>query len=334
MTKTDTRRTDHAVSSSEGHELFVREVVAAAGATRRPILLLHGGRVPSVPSFDLPVPNGSLAQDLADAGHHVFLMDGRGFGYSTRPAGMQLEAERSIPEPLVRSDEVARDALTVVDWVRERTGSPAVGAFGWATGSHWLAMVAAFFPDRISHLAFYNTLYGADAPHPRLGRGSGLEDPERPGVFNAAAFGRYRLNTEADILGWWTETIPVEDKASWRDPAVVEAFVAEALASDATSGERTPPSFRSPSGVMEDAYYLASGRRYWDASLIKAHCLVIQGEFDFWSRPEDRKLLLSHLTRAASRDELFLAGSTHHAHLDRPDRGRDVLIERLRGFFA
>lgn len=320
-------RSDHRVSNGEGHELFVREVTPVGGTTARPVVLLHGGRVPSVPSFDLPVPNGSLAADLAEAGHPVFLMDARGFGYSTRP----VAPNGRLPG---RSDEIVRDTICVLDWVRERTSSPAVGAFGWATGSHWLGMASSLLPDRVSHLAFYNTLYGADAPHPRLGHGSRLEDPQRPGRFDAAAFEAYRHNEVHDFLGWWTETIPVEDKNSWRDPALVDAFVAEALASDVTATHRDPPSFRSPSGVMQDAYYLACGRRFWDASLVRASCLVISCEYDFWSRPEDRQLLLEHLTSAASVDDLFLEGSTHHVHLDRPERGREVLVDRLRRFFA
>lgn len=46
----------------------------------------------------------------------------------------------------------------------------------------------------MSHLVLYNTLYGGTDGHPRLGRGSTLEDPERPGRFHASAFGAYRLN--------------------------------------------------------------------------------------------------------------------------------------------
>jgi len=48
-----------------------------------------------------------------------------------------------------------------------------------------------------------------------------------------------------------------------------------ALDSDATSHTRTPPSFRSPCGALEDSFYMATGRQLWDASFITAPTLVL-----------------------------------------------------------
>jgi hypothetical protein len=59
----------------------VHVVVAAlrgAGAVGMPLILLHGARVPGLASFDLAVPDGSLAEELALAGHRVFVMHARG----------------------------------------------------------------------------------------------------------------------------------------------------------------------------------------------------------------------------------------------------------------
>jgi pimeloyl-ACP methyl ester carboxylesterase len=50
--------------------LFVREVKGGA-EPGRPILLIHGARVPGLASFDLDVPRGSLAADLARRGFDV-----------------------------------------------------------------------------------------------------------------------------------------------------------------------------------------------------------------------------------------------------------------------
>src|SRR6185369_2908215 len=62
------QRKDFQVPGENGIQLHLREVVAAKAKDSSPILLVHGARVPGVGSFDLPVPNGSLAADSAEAG--------------------------------------------------------------------------------------------------------------------------------------------------------------------------------------------------------------------------------------------------------------------------
>ena len=235
-------RQDHRISGDQGIELFVREVRPPARG--RPLLLLHGARVPGVASFDLPVPGGSLAGDLAAAGHHVFILDARGYGGSTRPPEMERPPEGG--DPLVRSSEVVRDIAAAVEWIRRRLAAPRVALLGWATGGHWLGHYTSLYSDRVSHLVIHNSLYGGTPEHPTLGRGSDLEDPARPGRFNRAAIGAYRLNAAPSLLGAWERSIPSSDKAEWRDPAVAEAYVAAALASDTTSATRSPTQLPRP----------------------------------------------------------------------------------------
>ncbi|GLW07646.1 alpha/beta hydrolase [Microtetraspora sp. NBRC 13810] len=330
-------RTDFRVRGDEGVSLAVREVRAGGGrAAKRPVLLLHGARVPGVASFDLPVPGGSLAADLARAGHRVFVMDARGYGGSTRPAAMSRPP--SAGPPAVRSDEVVRDVAAVVEEVSRRTRAAhpdgKVALLGWATGGHWLGQYAATYTNRVSHLVLYNTLYGPVTGHPTMGPGSDFEDPERPGRFNAARFGAYRLSTGAGLSPSWDDSIPVPDKSVWRDPAVVDAYVRAALASDPTSGSRTPPSFRAPSGALEDSFHLATGRQLWDAGLITAPTLVVRSERDFWSRAQDVAMLERHLTRAAAVRSVELADATHYVHLDRAERGRDRFVAEVLGFLG
>lgn len=296
------------------------------------MLLLHGARVPGVASFDLDVPGGSLAADLAAAGHPVFILDARGYGRSSRPPEMERPPEGGAP--LVRSSEVVRDIAAAVDWILGRLAVPRVALFGWATGGHWLGHYASLYSDRVSHLVLHNTLYGGTATHPSLGRGSDMEDPKRPGRFNTAAFGAYRLAAAPSLMGAWDRGIPGEDRSAWRDPAVAEAYVAAALASDPTSASRTRPSLRAPSGALEDSFYLATGRQLWDASLIRAPTLVVRSERDFWSRPEDPVRLAEHLVHAAKVEVVTLAGATHFVHLERPARGRARLLRSVLAFLA
>jgi pimeloyl-ACP methyl ester carboxylesterase len=304
---------------------------AARRADRVPVLMLHGARVPGVASFDLDVPSGSLAAELAAAGHPVLILDARGYGGSTRPP--EMERPPRAGAPLVRSSEVVRDVAAAVEWMRGRLAVPRVALFGWATGGHWLGYYASLYSDRVSHLVMHNSLYGGTAQHPSLGRGSDMEDPQRPGRFNAA-FDSYRLAAAPSLLGAWDRGIPSADKSGWRDPAVAEAYVAAALASDPTSASRNPPSLRAPSGALEDSFYLATGRQLWDASLVRCATMVVRSERCFWSRPEDPVRLAEHLVHAARVEVVTLEDATHFVHLERPERGRARLIRSVLAFLA
>lgn len=321
-------RSNVQLRSDPGINVAVRSVTPAqAGGV--PVILVHGARVPGIASFDLSVPGYSLAEDLARAGHPTFILDVRGYGASTRPP--QMDDDPAAGPPLVRSDEVVDDIEAVVDHVQSSTGTERVGIVGWATGGHWAGMYASLQPDDVSHLVIYNSLYGQADGHETLGRGSSNEDPDLPGVFNRSA-GAYRLSDGPSLLSSWDRTIPTEDPTAWRDSRVADAYQREALASDPTSEQRQPASFRAPNGAMEDSFYLATGRQLWDASMIKANTLIIRSELDFWSRPSDVIDLELHLVHAAQVRVVELAQATHYAHLDRPERGRDQFIGELLSF--
>jgi pimeloyl-ACP methyl ester carboxylesterase len=322
-------RSDASVASDAGISIFVRELRGTRSGGV-PILLVHGARVPGIASFDLPITGGSLAAELAAAGHRVFIVDVRGYGASTRPREMSEAPVANAP--LVRSDEAVRDIDAVVRWISTRTGVARVATFGWATGGHWAGMYAALHPDRVSHLVMLNALYGADTPHALLGHGTDMEERGHPGQFAAAAVGAYRLSTAASLLSGWDRSIPDGDKSKWREPAIADAYVKAALASDATSESRTPPSLRSPSGALEDSFYQATGRQLWDASLVRSATLIVRSERDFWSRAEDVSRLAEHLVHAARVRVVTLRGATHFVHLERAERGRRQLLDETLAF--
>jgi pimeloyl-ACP methyl ester carboxylesterase len=329
----DLSRHDFYVDGEPGIHLFVREVSQdpSDGLKAGPaILLIHGARVPGVASFDLPVPGGSLAADLARRGFTVYLMDVRGYGKSTRPK--EMEESPAAHSPLVRSNEAARDIAATVNWICNRQHVTQVALFGWATGGQWAGYYASLYPEKVSVLILLNNLYGGSSSHPSIGRGSSLEDPKQAGRFNTSDCGAYRLNGTASLFGQWDSSIPEQDKSLWRDPVIAKAFAEEALKSDNTSDSRTPPSFRSPCGALEDSFYNAIGRQLWDASLITAPTLILAGERDFWSRPADREALAQQLVHARRVKVVVIPGATHFVHLDRPERGRNQLLDEVSQF--
>jgi pimeloyl-ACP methyl ester carboxylesterase len=234
--------------------------------------------------------------------------------------------------PLVRSDEAARDISAVVDAIRQRRRVARVAIFGWATGGQWGGYYASLYPEKVSALILLNSLYRGASLQSFIGHGTESEDPAHPDHFNQAACGAYRLNDADSLLRSWDHSIPIENKSEWRDPVVATAYVEAALSSDSTSHSRTPPSFRSPCGALEDSFYLAIGRQLWDASLITAPTLVLASERDFWSRPEDREHLVADLVHSPKVRLVVIPNATHFVHLDRRERGREVLLNEIDSF--
>jgi pimeloyl-ACP methyl ester carboxylesterase len=320
------------VQSDPGIKILVREVRAHTPAQVRPVLLIHGARVPGVASFDLPMPGGSLAADLAQAGYVAYIMDARGYGLSTRPQEMSQPADAN--PPLVRSNLVVRDINAAVDFIRRRDRVSRVSLLGWATGASWAGYYATLFPNKVDHLILHNGLYGADTPNPLIGHGSDLEDPQHPGRLNSKAVGAWRCNTANSTLAGWDKNIPLPDKNAWRDPAIAQAYLQEAMASDPESHSHNPPCFRSPNGAMEDSFYQATGRQLWDASFILSPTLVIVSGRDFWSRPEDRERLAANLVHAARVRTVAIPDATHFVHLDRPEHGQREFLQAVVAFLS
>jgi pimeloyl-ACP methyl ester carboxylesterase len=325
------QRRDFFVQSEPGIGIFVREVRAQTSNLIRPVLLIHGARVPGIASFDLRVPGGSLAADLAKAGYAAYIMDARGYGRSTRPPEMSQPPNAN--PPLVRSNVVVRDMNAVVDSIRRRDRVSRVSLLGWATGGQWAGYYATLFPEKVAHLVLHNTLYGAGAPDPLIGHGSDLEDPHHSGRFNAAV-GAWRCNTAEALLAGWDKNIPIPDKNAWRDPAVAQAYIREAMACDPESNSHQPSCVRSPNGALEDSFYQATGRQLWDVSFIVAPTLVIVSGRDFWSRPAGRERLVADLVHAARVRSVVIPDATHFVHLDRPQHGQREFLEQVLAFLS
>ena len=324
-------RSDAMVAGPPGIAIFLREVVGRSPAPNvAPLLLIHDTPAAGPASFDLNVPGGSLAADLAEAGLRVYLIDARGYGRSSRAPRLSSPPRPGVP--LSRASEVVEDIGAAVDWIRQRTRAPKVSLLGWGAGGHAVGQFAARRPEVVAAVVFYNTLYGGGPGHPLVGKGSELADPARPGRLNRATVGAYRLYDATAILKPWDQSIPGANKAAWRDPQVAAAYLAAVLAADPGAPPQRPPAVRVPTGALADAFEVTTGRQAWDAGLVRSPALIISSENDFWSRAEDRDRLRAHLVNAGEVQVVTLPGATHYAHLDRADRGRQALIDAVKAF--
>jgi pimeloyl-ACP methyl ester carboxylesterase len=317
-------------TADDGLRIHVREV-SPRSPRGIPLILIHGARAPGVASFDLSVPGGSLAADLATRlNRRVYLIDARGYGGSQRPAAMDQPPERS--RPLSRAHEVIRDLDAVARLASKHNGGAKVGLVGWATGGLWAGWYAALKPETVAGLVTLNALYGGSDVHAMLGPGSAFAQPGQPRRFDPAT-GGYALYPGTSLLDRWNSNIPIADKDAWRDPAMAKALAEAALASDPKAAVGNPPRFRAPLGALEDSFHQACGRKLYDAGSITAPALLIRSGADFWSRRADVEAFVADAERSPKVTAVEIPDATHFVHLDRPERGRDRLLAELTAFF-
>ena len=318
------QRQDFLISGGAGR-LHVRELRDHRDAKPKNLILLHGGGPGGVPSFDLPVPGYSLAEDFAKRGFRVFVMDVRGWGSSTKPRAMDQPPENSAP--LVLTKEAADDIATIVDWVVSRTHEK-TALLGWASGGHWACAYASRRPAALTALILLNTLYSVNAPWELRASMQDRNDPEQ---FDRHA-GGYRIVDRSGLLRRWDASIPAADKSQWRDPAVADGYVSQTLATDRATSSRNPPSVRIPIGYQVDAFNLSLGRPVFAAKDIRVPVLIVRGELDFWSRSADVSSLARGLVNSPKVETLTIKGGTHYLFLDRPEHGRSQFISEVLRF--
>jgi len=302
---------DHFIDAVDpGIKLFVRSKMAEGQkifTDENIVLFVHGATFPSTPDFDLQYKDYSWADWMVDKGYVVYMFDKRNYGYSTREKAMDEPAAKN--RPVSRSYLVIRDIGAAVDHIRKKHGVNKVTLIGWSWGAMTAGYYASLHSEKVGKLVMFAPAY-AFPLHTNLGPGSGLQNKRRPTEFNYGV-GAYRLGSKAANDGRWDGEIPVADKDSYREQGVRDAFALEALKTDPTSESRNPPSLRAPNGVLEDTFMQATGRRIWNASSIYVPTLVIAGEFDTWSFPEDREGLMRDLTNAPAKKHVLIRNATH-----------------------
>ncbi len=293
-----------------GIKIFIREKMAE-GNTRftddNVILFLHGATAPSTCDFDLSYQDYSWADWMVKRGYVVYMGDYRNYGYSSREPAMDEPAAKN--QPVTRSYLALRDIQAMVNHIKTKRGVKKVTLIGWSWGAMMAGYYASLHSENVNKLVLYAPLYNFN-DHTNLGAGSGLQNKRKPTEFNFA-LGAYRLASEAANTGRWNGEIPVDNKDSYRDPAVPAEFWKECMATDPSSNSRNPASLRAPNGVLEDSFYQATGRPLWNAANIYVPTLVIGGNFDTWSFLEDREGLMRELVHAPAKRNIVITDATH-----------------------
>jgi pimeloyl-ACP methyl ester carboxylesterase len=324
ITKTDTQID----ALDPGIKLFLRRKMSGGNTQftdRNVVLFLHGATGPSTCDFDLAYKDYSWADLMVKRGYVVYMGDYRNYGYSTREPAMDEPAGKS--PPLSRSYLALRDIEAMVDHIKRTHSVKKVTLIGWSWGAMMAGYYSSLHSENVQKLVLYAPLYNFN-DHTNLGPGSALQNKRKPQEFNFS-LGAYRVASEAANTGRWNGEIPIDNKDEYREAALPAEFWKECMATDPTSNTRNPPSLRAPNGVLEDSFYQATGRPLWNASNIYVPTLVIAGQYDTWSYPEDREGLMRDLVHAPVKKNVLIPDATHFVLFEKQ---RDVFFDEISKF--
>lgn len=253
---------------ADGHPLAVWARVPAA--PRAAIVLVHGRTWSSRPDFDLQVPGlpRSVLQSLADRGVAAYAVDLRGYGETPRDASGYLTPDRA-----------AADVEAVLRWVaRRHPALPTPALLGWSNG----AFVAYYVAHRSAALLSSLTLFGYTPEiDVTFGPGTLPAPPVAPAVKNT------REAAASDFIA-----------PAVTPPAVVAAFVTQALAADPIYAEWTADRFVTLT-----------------AAALRTPVLVLHGEHDPGADAETAEAFLAGVAAGRTR-HVVLPGADHCAHLE------------------
>jgi pimeloyl-ACP methyl ester carboxylesterase len=267
---------------SDGHPMAVwaRRPASPRGA----VLLVHGRTWSSRPDFDLQVPGmqRSVLVSLAGRGWAAYAVDLRGYGGTPRDATGWMTPRRS-----------ALDVVNVLAWIAQRHPSlPRPALVGWSRGAAVAMLAAQQTPPRASALVMFGFVFDPDAS---FGDDS---VPARPAREQNTA-----VSAASDFIS--PKVTP---------PAVIKAFVAQALASDPILAD-----------VKDDVEFNALDPRHFTLPT-----LVIYGERDPGIEPADAQKFVARLA-TADKSLIVLPGADHAAHLENT---HDVWISAVDTFLA
>jgi pimeloyl-ACP methyl ester carboxylesterase len=295
-----------------GLSLFLRFLPSTVKASRRrAVLYAHGARLASAVTVAHRFDGFSWRDDLASDGWDVWALDYIGYGGADRYAAM-MEAPEANP-PLCRADEASRQIECAAEFIaaHSKISNLSIVAHSWGTNA--AALMAIRRPELVDRLVMF-----APVTH-------------RPGAAGQAPFvPAWQYITVDD----WCKTIAADVPAGERpifDKDHFRIWGQAYLACDAESGDRSPPSVKTPWGALTDVSELWSGGTLFDPADIKVPTLIVRGEWDSYSTDADAKWLFDGLKRAPVKRDVKIARGTHFLLFE---DNRFDLYEETRAFLA
>ena len=300
-------------SQDPGITVHVRNKHLAGGggyAAERIVLFVHGATFPSETMFDFDLPGGTWMEHAVRRGFDAYLVDVRGYGGSTRPAAMSQPPEAN--PPFGGADDAVRDIGAAVDFILKRRNVQRINLVGWSMGTTFMAKYASLNPGKVEKLVLYAPVW------------------HEPSLKAPPYQGAYRLGTRQGVRGFHAAGIPKDRVGEISPEAWYEKWWQANLATDPQGAARTPPVLRAPNGVMQDLNESwARGKPTYDAAAIRAPTLLVVGEWDVITPPEQGLALFKRLVNARERRVMVLSEGSHSMGVE---KNRMHLIREVQNF--
>ena len=127
--------------------------------------------------------------------------------------------------------------------------------------------------------------------------------------------GAYREVTAEAMLARWVTGLDAAQQTAIGDLTARQQWAATVLASDPNPSSKT---LRAPAGVVKDVLEnWGQGRPTYDPAKIQAPTLIVVGEWDHETTPEQGREVFARLEAAADRRFLLIGRATHSMLLER-----------------
>jgi pimeloyl-ACP methyl ester carboxylesterase len=265
---------------------------------RKPVLYLHGFTFSSQLCVFWTIEGRSWADVLNEAGMSVWGLDFAGFGGSERYPSMGADTPPA-GEPLGRIWDAVEQALRVVRYILEETGTGKLSLLAHSRGTIVAGLLAARHPELIERIV----MFGPITERHLTTLPDGL--PASVGELT-----QWRLVTAKAQHDRFIADVPPGEPPVLRDQTFkqwAEAY----LASDPSSKTREPPSVKVPSGPTADLIDAWRGQLAYDPAEIRCPLCVVRGEWDTWSSDDDAAWLLAAAQASALKQYIKVGKGTH-----------------------
>lgn len=299
-----------------GIELFVRNKRLkdldgfAPGNT---LLFVHGATYPAELCFDLRVEEFSWMEYIASFGCDVYCVNVRGYGKSTKPPEMSVEAAKN--KPIVDTEVAVRDFEAAAKWIMKRRGIRSLNVMGWSWGTVIAGTYTARHPRSVNSLVLHAPVW--------IRKTASL-------VNNGNKLGAWRAVTAKDAIKRWNTGLPRGVRTA---PKAWQDLWAQAIfASDPVGAAAKPPFLRAPNGVVQDIRkYWLRGRAKYKAADIRVPTLIVMGAWDADTPTYMAQALYPELVNASPKRMVIIGECTHMAMLEKP---RMTLFREVQLFLA
>jgi pimeloyl-ACP methyl ester carboxylesterase len=267
----------------------------AAGASKGPVVFVHGSSVQSVPAFDLQVPGkpeASVMGWFAARGYDTWCFDCEGYGRSDK--------RRPINADIATG---ADDLAAAVEYIVGVTGTPKATVYGTSSGGLRAAVYAQRRPERVARLAMSGFVWTGEGSPTLVERRKRLP--------------QYRASNRRPIDRAFIRSIFTRDRAGTSDPAEIEAFADAVLALDDSM----------PNGTYVD---MSANLPVVDPKKLRVPVCILQGEYDGMATAQD--LVGFFMNLANSDNQLTVLPGVAHSILR--SKNWQLVYHMLEAYFA